>query len=381
MLALRELSKITEKSCLLGLMLAGALPAIAQEFKADETIRILDYGRYPASAKKNASWLYVVQDKLTPVLIDNCRITILDRAAPVTMWSQKGYSFRRTGAQVIEERGPISEGRFLMDRVYGDYSSTWENWDITGKCTFLGADVMMGKKKENRRLEPEYRVSPGVVYPAKMRVGERVKSHTGYYENGVYLGDVPYSVKLVERGPVTVPAGLFRDCIRLRVAIGRAGSNDVADEWWAKGIGVVKISSRSESQKLVAYDLKGSALLTPGRLRLEGGNANSPLGRTVTFPPTPYGSSSESVEFTLVNVGDGPAEVSFYKEDPFDLAFEIPEVSEKFTIQSKQSRKFTAKFVPSNSQKSFYYQRLAFWTPIEMYGSCVIELIGTSPEP
>lgn len=384
MRAFRRLSKIAGTSRLLCLILAGAVPSLAQEFKTSETVRIRDYGRFPTFAQKKASWLYVVEDMEHPALTGNCRITILDRATPITMWNEKGTPYRRNAMRVIEERGPISKGVFLTDGFHGDYYRTWENWDNVGKCAFLGVDVMTGKKKANQRLVPDYRVSPGLVYPEKMRVGERVKSVTAYYKDGVYFGDVPYSIKLVKRGPVTVPAGRFPDCIKLRVSVGRYGNADVAEEWWAKGIGVVKIRSLAEcsTYKLSAYDLKGSSLLTPGALRLEGGTAypSRPWSRELIFPQTPYGSSSAPVEFTLANDGDSPLEVSCQVEGSYDFAFEILGLPEKFTIRARQARKFTARFIPSDPDKSEYFQALRVMSNNRLDPICVYYLIGNSPE-
>jgi hypothetical protein len=300
----------------------------------------------------------------------------------VKMWKNGSASYQIYGLQVFEEEGVFSAGKLLKHGLYSDYRLSWEYWGRDRQGAFFGADLPY-RLTANPKLVPDYRLNPNMLYPETMKVGDAVKSFTGYYQKGVYLGNVPYTIKLMERGPVRVPAGRFPDGIRLRVTIGGSEAVDTVDEWWVKGVGVVKIKESNETSwsELVAYNLDGKSLLTPGALLLEGGirKPSIPSVSFGIFPPKPYGSSSKPKRFTFTNVGDGPLVVSLFNDPYYTRGFEIKGLPRKFTLLGKKSRSFTVRFVPSDPDETFYIGLLRFRTSNSMDGENYIELYGGTP--
>jgi hypothetical protein len=376
---IREISKMALSARFLCCLLAGSAPYLAHGFDPQERIRLLDYGRFPLTAKKNASWLYAKIFNQGTAHGGNQRVTIINPAAPVKMWKTGTASYQISGLQVFEEEGAFSAGKLLKHGLYSDYRLNWEYWGRDRQGAFFGADLPY-RLTANPKLVPHYRLNPAMLYPETMKVGDLVKSFTGYYEDGVYLGEVPYTITLMERGPVRVPAGRFPDGIRLRVTIGESEVIDTADEWWVKGVGVVKIKESNDStwSELVAYNLEGNSLLTPGALLVEGGTTKPSIPSVSfgIFPPKPYGSSSKPKPFTLTNIGDGPLVVSLSNDEFYTRGFEIQGLPRRFTLLGKQSRTFTVRYVPSDPDETFYNGLLRFSTSNSMDGYYYIELYG-----
>lgn len=86
------------------------------------------------------------------------------------------------------------------------------------------------------------RFSPGAVFPEKFKIKQSVSVRTGMFDSEGRRGpDAILSTQLLGMESVTVPAGSFPDCIHLRFTISfKGGPSRNVDEWWAKGVGVVK---------------------------------------------------------------------------------------------------------------------------------------------
>lgn len=80
----------------------------------------------------------------------------------------------------------------------------------------------------------------GLDFGATLDVGQTKFSEVPVYDSGVLVGSLHGEISLLGVENVTVPAATFNGCLHLRVAVSGV-LNQVWDEWWAPGIGAVKM--------------------------------------------------------------------------------------------------------------------------------------------
>ncbi len=86
---------------------------------------------------------------------------------------------------------------------------------------------------------------PPFLYPDGLSPSDTMAPTVSVYENGVLVGEGTGAFGFTLES-VAVPAGTFANCVRIRVTysfpepIGSGGSN----EWWARGVGMVKRDNR-----------------------------------------------------------------------------------------------------------------------------------------
>lgn len=80
----------------------------------------------------------------------------------------------------------------------------------------------------------------GLDFGAILDVGQTKVSDVPVYDSGVLVGSLHGEISLLGVESVTVPAATFNGCLHLRVAVSGV-LNQVWDEWWAPGIGTVKM--------------------------------------------------------------------------------------------------------------------------------------------
>ena len=88
------------------------------------------------------------------------------------------------------------------------------------------------------------RVDDGLNIGETIVIGENNYDSTSAYLNGSTVGDVNMQVALLEVVDVSVPAGIFKNCLHLRFTA-TGVMNQVWDEWWAQGVGIVKFQGVS----------------------------------------------------------------------------------------------------------------------------------------
>jgi hypothetical protein len=280
---------------------------------AAEVVNIAAYGRYGNNQTAGANWLYDFYDGNSK---RDVRMTMSKPECKVKMATGPD----RIASRILEESGSLVDGRFH------DLESIYEYWETSGKCVYLGSD----KVKRDGTVTPQERLDRGMVIPSRLRVGQTVSSTAGYYESGEFLGNITYSVKLLDRKPLVVAAGTFPNCIHLRISVQAGEIKQVADEWWAKGVGMIRRRGRDgnpEYYDLVAYNLKGDHVCVPGQFKVESSlnlirsSARSDSDLKMVFPLAAAGSYSEE-SVTISNIGDGP--LQFYSENDYDDAGSYP---------------------------------------------------------
>jgi hypothetical protein len=134
------------------------------------------------------------------------------------------------------------------------------------------------------------RVDGGLSFPTSITLGQTVKVSRDYYEDGIYLGAVSVQFTVTSWGSVTVPAGRFEDCIKLRVIYSRNGNSSGYDEWWARGVGPVKKRHFPENGE-EQLDLLSYQALSAPRITLHPRSTSAAEGTPVTFTVTAIGTA------------------------------------------------------------------------------------------
>lgn len=330
-------------SRLAALLAVSALFLGAAASQAAEIVNTAAYGRYGNVRKQGANWLYTFSRWNDDAYTTDLRLTMTQVATKVKM----GNGTDQIATRILEETGTMVDGR-----IYG-LETIQEYWKTSGQCVYLGSD----RVKRDGSIRPLDRLGRGMVIPRRMRVGETVKSTDGFYEQGKFLGKITYSIKLLDRKPVLVPAGYFKDCIHLRISIQAGELKQVADEWWAKGVGMVKRRGRGDSSErhdLVAYNLKGDHLTAPGQFRVASPNSIKSSGasgtgskhdRDMNFSATPIGGISPEEKFTVTNIGSTPL-VLHSSISEVGRAFVISNLSGMKTLLPGEVMTFGVSFVP-----------------------------------
>jgi hypothetical protein len=89
------------------------------------------------------------------------------------------------------------------------------------------------------------RVDGGIDYGTSLSVGQTNSVSAPAYVDGAYIGMLDATIGLLGVEAVSVPAGIFSDCLHLRFAINPGGEWQSWDEWWNADAGVVKMEGVS----------------------------------------------------------------------------------------------------------------------------------------
>jgi hypothetical protein len=106
------------------------------------------------------------------------------------------------------------------------------------------------------------RADRGFVWTNRVAVGQTLSLTRNIYFDGDYAGQGTLKLQLLDVSTVTVPAGTFPGCLRLRSTLSAFGESDVRDDWLAPGIGMVKQQGVSGGGAAERWEL--IHLQTPG---------------------------------------------------------------------------------------------------------------------
>lgn len=140
------------------------------------------------------------------------------------------------------------------------------------------------------------RVDGGLVLPPSLNLGQSASVTRDFYDRGVYQGSVTFKLTAVSWGSVTVPAGTFEDCLKVRIVITGGGESETQDEWWARGVGAVKhrnVPDDGEEQ----LDLLSYSVVAPVRIVTPPRAQTNSLGGVATFSVIASGSPPLSYQW------------------------------------------------------------------------------------
>jgi hypothetical protein len=157
---------------------------------------------------------------------------------------------------------------FCIDKVttamYAFGEVSWEI-DAEGRKVFAGT-WRVGDPDGGGANSPD--AEPGMLMPATFKVGDK------YVFDGHEDETFGYSENMEKGIKMTVPAGTFDDCVRVR-EYSLTTLSDITDKWYCKGVGIVKDTSDGE---LVASDaLPGTNMSSFGIYHREGHKQTKPL--------------------------------------------------------------------------------------------------------
>ncbi|WP_089729836.1 PepSY domain-containing protein [Candidatus Thiosymbion oneisti] len=124
---------------------------------------------------------------------------------------------------------------FAIDKttnaVYAFGELSWEV-DHAGRKIFAGT-WRVGEPDGNGIAEP------GLLMPAEFKIGDK------YLYEAHELEAHGYSENREEGLTMKVPAGTFKDCVKVR-EFNITDPDDITDKWWCKGVGIIKDTSDGE---------------------------------------------------------------------------------------------------------------------------------------
>ena len=144
--------------------------------------------------------------------------------------------------------GRYSPTAYPMNVVQLYSAGKFEYFDLNGGFGYWGSD----EDGEG------YRIDNGFVFDDIMNVGQSVELIRDIYDDGgKFSREGNLKLEFLEKIGITVPAGNFSDCIHLRFTSSNVdpGETNVWEEWWAKGVGRIRISNSKNSAELENYTL------------------------------------------------------------------------------------------------------------------------------
>ncbi len=259
----------------------GPTSGIAQTVK--QQVRLMDYF-YPKNLL--AHWDYLTEKESGEFKVT--RVSMNSKSSKLNVFQIRNGRLAdcyKRATWMTTLRGRSSNGKLKFGSIADshDFYGSKDNYAIYG---FYSA-------------KDHVSIRCNAVFPEKFAPKQSVSVKTALFDSEGRRGpNAVLTTQLIGKGSVTVPAGRFADCIHLRFSMAAKGIPSVTrDEWWAKGVGIVKTSAPkaeggSRVGKLQAYDLPFEVTLDFnrrgnggdfGRVSIETWGASINTGRTQTF--------------------------------------------------------------------------------------------------
>jgi formylglycine-generating enzyme required for sulfatase activity len=245
-------------------------------------VRLMDY-YYPAQA--GATWLYQGRDWDGNTA--HTRVTVASTAHSLTLFGGRRppVAYTQSVVSLRYETGNYSGGAFLNNALYDE----WFEYVGSGNAfTYYGSD------DDGEHL----RADGGFALPETVEVGDTVSDVADFYAEGAYSDEVTLSVRLVDTSAITVPAGTFSDAIHLRITFSAGRSSQVHEEWWARGVGMVKMQgvSGDGSQRLREL-ISTSAANTAPTITTHPQNITVPADASASFTVAASGTPTPTYQW------------------------------------------------------------------------------------
>lgn len=250
-------------------------PGLAFSQDAAPKTRLMDYF-YPPN--RLAEWVY-----LTPKEGGGqkaSRVKVVDPSKQLTMYANRGgqiVSYNKRVMWISTATGKYSDGTVSFNHSTVE---TNEFYGAASNYAIYGIDDF--------KNQIYARFSPGAVFPERFKKGQTVSVNTGMFNSGGLIGpDANLSLQLIGRESLTVPAGIFKDCIHLRFSFGiKGGPTQEAEEWWAKGVGLIQTKSRKAkggftTSKLFSYEIPFEPTVEFYKARSDFGTTRASSGQWV----------------------------------------------------------------------------------------------------
>jgi len=167
-------------------------------------------------------------------------------------------------------------GTFNPVDAWYEYHTVDPGWGMPGSDDIPGPDQM--------------RVNPGILITNRMTVGQSLSTNLQVYANGACNGQMTFQFQLVEVTSLTVPAGTYPECLHLKYAViltgGTSSEYQTNQEWWAKGVGMVKKTRHAVKSGEVQdeqFDLSRTSFVIPPRIITPPQSLTNSIGTAASF--------------------------------------------------------------------------------------------------
>lgn len=251
----------------------------------------------------------------------------------------------------------------------------------------------IGKKfsiygSDNLQSSEYIRFAPGLEFPAIFKVGKPVKrsndllgtAYRPWGSMGWMIGPkITWKVLVVGKGAVTVPAGVFNDCIHVRFSVTTGNSvEEVVDEWWAKGVGRVRMKYTGIRKTLIVDDLAYYNIPAVAHIKVTDITAPSPFkpGKPFDFGPVTIGGPPSSRTFSVQNTG--AATIYGLTASSADPAFRTGYILIP-NLAPGESARFNVRFAPKKVRN--FRGKLQFQTAEPVFRPYVLPITGRGVTP
>ncbi len=129
----------------------------------------------------------------------------------------------------------------------------------------------------------EMRLDPALIITNRMTIGQSITRTVDAYVNATFTSQATYTLQLVERVSVTVPAGDYPDCLHLKYTLTLPGENQTNHEWWALGVGMVKKTVSVPGEPTRQYLLNTASFVSPPRVLVSPASSTNAPGSAASF--------------------------------------------------------------------------------------------------
>lgn len=165
----------------------------------------------------------------------------------------------------------------------GSFTPGDEWWDYS----VVRADAWGFVGYDDNPGEMEMRVGRAFLINNMVRLGQTIPMTGQVHVNGTCAGQAALTFSFLDYTNLTTSAGRrFDECLHVRYSMVAGGSTEINDEWWAKGVGMVKKfrkkvqpgNTRTESYELIDY-----SAIQPTRITTQPASRTNNIGSTATF--------------------------------------------------------------------------------------------------
>jgi hypothetical protein len=244
-------------------------------FAATETYSLLEYIHpvYPGN-----EWVYDAHGIESSSMIE--RVDAL--SVPITLFKQGNpvQSFTRNVVRFLYAYGDYVGADFVPSDSWYEYQLAGNQWGMFGNDDDPGT--------------MEMRIYPGAIVTNRLAIGQVLTFDNDMFINGTYQGKMTVKIQIVEQTGVTVPAGTYSDCIRLKFNFDAGKESQVSEMWCARGVGAVKkirnVTKPSESFS-EEYELRTASYVSPPLITAQPQDVTSSLGATASFSVNALGTA------------------------------------------------------------------------------------------
>ncbi|MEO5913395.1 MAG: hypothetical protein ABIS50_04125 [Luteolibacter sp.] len=273
---------------------------------AAESVQLRDYNPLHA---KGSTWVYSRFESPDDKNPSATKVTLVEESIPISLYNglEGQISYAVNAIKSSEERGHLLNGEFVPANGKDDWK-VFVYTAASGGYRYYGNDRVVRGSYD--KIASTFRVANGFRVPNDVFKGNTVNDFKKVYGDGKLLGAGLFAFTYLGKESVTVPAGTFDDCIHLRFQLGKNQNAEIGEEWWARGVGLVKWRGITGEQKgisetLVSMDLKKFVPFKPADIKIGGPNLTNTTTNwyNLQLPEYVGGSAPVSATFTITNRG------------------------------------------------------------------------------